>query len=233
MKKKGTMDLKAMVGGDMLGLLNQEDFIWVTHFNSESTKNFYSDFMAMESDPSVAAIPIYIASYGGQVYSLIGMRDLIKSSTKPVATICTGMAMSCGASLLAAGTKGMRFISPDSRVMIHEVASMNFGKSTDIQNDAKHTKELNDLMFGNLAKDCGISLEKLKKTIKDGGNVDLFLTAKEALQFGLVDQIAIPRTLEQPSRTHLIVHDEEDTVQGQLGVKKEKVRKVPLKLKKK
>jgi ATP-dependent Clp protease protease subunit len=191
--------------GSLLGVGKKNDFLWVTSFTPESTPRFFANFMDMESDPAVAVIPIYISSYGGQVYSLTAMRDLIKSSTKPVATICVGMSMSCGASLLASGTKGMRFASPDSRIMIHEVSSVEYGKTNDIIHGAVHTKELNELMLGNLAKDCNIPVSRLKKMMKDRSNADMYLTADEALKMGLVDAIAIPRMLHETDRIHLVI----------------------------
>lgn len=167
--------------------------VWVTEFNTESIRNFYDDFVDTESDPNIQIIPVFINSYGGQVYSLIAKRDLIKSSNKPVATVCLGKAMSCGASLLAAGTKGFRFASPDSRILIHQVSSMSLGKASDIKEDAVQIQSLNDMMLRNLAEDIGVPVQKLKKEIRDRDNADWTLTAKEAKKWGIIDHIGIPR----------------------------------------
>jgi ATP-dependent Clp endopeptidase proteolytic subunit ClpP len=190
---------------NFIGMIKRHSFLWVTDFDVKASEEFYKNFMEMESDPTVQMIPVYINSYGGNVYSLTSIRDLIKSSSKPVATICVGMAMSAGAWLLCAGTKGARFASPNSRIMIHEVSSASWGKNSDLQNDAKLTKELNDMLFANIAEDCGISISKLKSMIKDNNNADLYLTAQQAKKIGMIDEIVIPRTYHQHESTHIAV----------------------------
>src|SRR5574343_416254 len=91
--------------------------IWVTKFTDASLVHFYEKFSKLESDPSVGVILIYISSYGGSAHNMSAMRDLIKSSSKPVATVCIGKAFSSGAMLLAAGTKGLRFITESGQIM--------------------------------------------------------------------------------------------------------------------
>src|SRR5690554_4690500 len=102
---------KIRLGLELKKLLKSDDNhnIWVTNFDTESVTDFYEKFVEWEANPLVETIPVYINSYGGQVFSLVAKRDLIKTSVKPVSTIAVGKAMSCGASLLAAGTKGYRF----------------------------------------------------------------------------------------------------------------------------
>jgi ATP-dependent Clp protease protease subunit len=180
--------------------------VWVTDFNTDSIKKFYEDFVDIEADPYVQAIPIFINSYGGQVYSLIAKRDLIKTSSKPVCTICLGKAMSCGASLLASGTKGWRFASPDSRILIHQVSSMTLGKASDIKEDAAQVQALNEMMLRNLAEDTGNSVEKLKKEIKNRDNADWTMTSEEAKKWGIIDQIGVPRHVYQQAGTELALY---------------------------
>ena len=81
-------------------------FIYVTDFDDETVKDFYVKFTSLEFDTKVKIIPIIINSYGGQVYSLLAMLDMISSSKKTICTVATGKAMSCGSILLAAGTPG-------------------------------------------------------------------------------------------------------------------------------
>lgn len=182
---------------------NKPSSVWVTDFNTESIKRFYEDFVEIEQSPITDMVPIFINSYGGQVYSLIAKRDIVKSSEKPVATICLGKAMSCGASLLAAGSKGLRFASPDSRILIHQVSSMTLGKASDIKEDAAQVQALNEMMLENLASDMGIAVSKLKGEIKRRDNADWTLTAKEALKWGLIDHIGVPRHVYPMASTTL------------------------------
>jgi ATP-dependent Clp protease protease subunit len=185
--------------------INKPRSVWVTDFNTDSIRKFYDDFVDIEADPIIEIVPIFINSYGGQVYSLIAKRDLIKSSNKPVATICLGKAMSCGASLLAAGTKGLRFASPDSRILIHQISSMTLGKASDIKEDAAQIQALNEMMLKNLSEDTGMSVGKLKREIKNRDNADWTLSAEEAKKWGLIDHIGVPRHIYRHMQTALSV----------------------------
>lgn len=179
--------------------------VWVTEFNTASVQQFYDDFVDIEMNPLVEIIPVFVNSYGGQVYSLIAKRDIIKSSQKTVATICMGKAMSCGASLLAAGTKGLRFATPDSRILIHQVSSVSVGKAADIKEDAAQTHALNEMMLKNLAEDTGTSVSKLKQEIRNRDNADWVLTSQEAKKIGLIDHIDVPRHVYPQIQTALAV----------------------------
>jgi ATP-dependent Clp endopeptidase proteolytic subunit ClpP len=172
---------------------DEESNIWVTEFDQDSVQEFYEKFMQWEANPMITTIPIYINSPGGVVYALTAKRDLIKTSVKPVSTIAVGAAMSCGASLLASGTKGARFASPDTRILIHQVSNMHRGKTSDIIEDARQTQSLNEMMLRNLAEDTGNSVAKFKNEIKNRENTDWTMTAEEALKWKLIDGIGIPR----------------------------------------
>lgn len=190
----------------ILGAIGKdENYIWVTNFDDQALKDFYHKFEELEANPSVGVIPVVISSYGGEVYSMIGMRDLIKSSKKAVMTVVLGKAMSCGAVLAAAGTKGMRFISPESELMIHEASAGAYGKTSDIKNEAHSIDLLNDKMLGYLAKDSGMSLQKLKKHMNQKNNTDWYLTAKDAVKLGFADEVAIPRLFMEPPRVGIMV----------------------------
>lgn len=188
-----------------LSMGKEESYIWVTNFDDQSLKEFYHKFEELESNPNIAIISVIISSYGGEVYSMIAMRDLMKSSKKPVMTVVLGKAMSCGAVLAAAGTKGMRFISPESEFMIHEASSSTYGKTSDIKNEAQSLDLLNDKMLGFLAKDSGNSLEKLKKHMNTKNNTDWYLSAKDAVRMGFVDEIAIPRMFMEPPKVGIMI----------------------------
>jgi ATP-dependent Clp protease, protease subunit len=173
-------------------------YIFVTKFDEESVSKFYEQFLRMSSNPQTTVIPIVISSFGGQIHSLLPMIDIIKASKKPVATIALGKAMSCGAFLLAAGTEGYRYAAPNADIMIHEVSGTTWDKSTNIQNDAKHIKYLNDLLFKFMAewsgkKDSKFFLNKLKQK----SNIDWYLTAIECKKLGLIDHICVPNLIKR------------------------------------
>ena len=183
---------------------SDKQFIWVDKFDEDSTESFFQEFLTLEKNPAINIIPIFISSYGGEVFSLIAMRDLIKSSMKPVATIAIGKAMSCGVCLLAAGTKGCRFASADSMIMIHQISSRTGGKTSDIIEDAAMLAALNNKVFTNLAKDTGKPLKNIEKTINSKNNADWSLTVEEAKKWGIIDHIAIPRMGQETQATNLI-----------------------------
>ena len=172
--------------------LKEIPYLVVTEFNDAHFKQFYKDFNTLHADPRVDIIPIVITSFGGQVHTLLAMFDLIESSDKPVATIGTGKAMSCGAFLLAAGTPGFRFCGPNSEVMLHEVSAMEYGKANDIKHGSDNLQAMNKRMFALLGKQCGKSADFFLKRIMERGNADWFFGAAEAKELGLVDHVAMP-----------------------------------------
>lgn len=181
-----------------------ESSIWVTEFDDGALKKFSSQFFKLEADPEIEIIPIFICSFGGSVYNCLAMRDLIKSSNKKVATIAVGKAMSAGAALLAAGTKGMRFSSPNTTIMIHEVSSGAWGKNSEIQVSAQETERVNELMLMHLSGDAGKSVEIFKKKFIKLKNADWFLTSEEALKLGIIDGIQTPRVIQELATKGLV-----------------------------
>lgn len=176
---------------------NESKSIWVNEFTSIDLKDFYNKFAELENDRLVDIIPVFIDSFGGSAFSLLAMRDIIKASSKPVATICLGKAMSAGALLLAAGTRGYRFVSPDSQIMIHEVGSATFGKYTDMAADLENTKKLDKKIFENLAQDTGINVKRFLDEMHKRGNADWYLAASDAKKWGLVDFISVPKIVNR------------------------------------
>lgn len=174
-------------------------FIWVTEFNSQSLLSFYRKFSQLENDPSVGIIPIVVDSYGGEVYALNGMISLIKTSKKKVMTMTMSKAKSCGLSLLAAGSKGLRFISPYAEVLYHEASYFaGHEKVTDHEASAAVGRRLSDKLLNQLAADSGTPIEKLKAMVKEAGNADLQFTAEQALQLGFADHIGMPSISIEP-----------------------------------
>lgn len=186
------------------------DFIWVTKFDDDAIKNFYQEFVRLESDPDISIIPIIISSYGGDTHHCLAMRDLIKSSSKSVATVGFGVAMSSGGMLLAAGTKGYRFASPDAGILVHEVAtSMSWSKTNDFVVEVKYLDYLNNLVMQRLAEDSGRTAADFLNKLHSLKNADWTMNAKEAKQWGLIDHIGVPRPHSRSAISGLIVPNQD------------------------
>lgn len=187
--------------------------IWVTEFTTESVATFFQQFSELH-DSEVPVITVYIDSYGGELHSLNAMRDIIKSSQKPVCTIAVGKAMSCGALLLASGTKGYRFAAPNSSIMIHYAHWLQMGNNEDQQYTLEVMKKLTENVYDNFAKDTGMSKAKMKQKLKEISDRDWYLTATEAQAEGLVDLIGFPNLMISKFATaELVMGKEEEVIQ--------------------
>ena len=120
------------------------------------------------------------------------MMDRISACKKTVATIATGKAMSCGSVLLSCGSEGMRFISPNATVMIHDVSSWAVGKVEEVKTSAEESERLNKLIFETMAKNCGHKSKYFLNLIHDKSHADWFLTAEETVKHNLANHIRVP-----------------------------------------
>jgi ATP-dependent Clp endopeptidase proteolytic subunit ClpP len=165
--------------------------IRVTNFNTTSVKTFILDMMrAHETRQPV--IPIICDSYGGEVYSLLAMVDIINNARVPVATIIEGKAMSCGAVLASCGTKGYRYMTDNATMMIHDVASGSFGKISELQVKVDEANRLNKIAFDLLDKNAGKKKGYFLNILKDKSRADWFLSPKDAKKHGLIDKVGLP-----------------------------------------
>ena len=181
-----------------ISTLDDLPFVYVTEFNDAAVKDFYININKLESDPGVKIIPIMINSYGGAVYSLLAMLDILSSTTKPVCTVAMGKAMSCGSVLLAAGTPGYRYVGKNAHIMIHEVSTFSYGKKTEVKSDLKNTEKLNDILLQKLAEFCKKKDKKFfHKEIKKRVNLDWFLNGSECKKLGLIDVVGMPRFIKK------------------------------------
>lgn len=130
-------------------------------------------------------ISIYINSPGGSVTAGMAIYDTINFIKSDVSTICIGMAASMGAFLLSSGTKGKRYCLPNSEVMIHQPLGGAQGQATEIKIAAERILKLKDKLNRMLSKNTGKDL----KTIEKDTERDYFLSAEEALNYGLIDKI--------------------------------------------
>ena len=144
-------------------------------------------FLEME-DPD-KEINLYINSPGGSVTAGMAIYDTMQYLLCPVSTLCIGMAASMGAFLLTAGAKGMRRILPNAEVMIHQPLGGAQGQATDIAIHAEYIMKIKKKLNTILAQRTGQPLEKVESDTER----DHFLSAEEALAYGIVDEIVAPR----------------------------------------
>lgn len=179
-------------------------YIWVNSFDDEDVEKFYQHFYALEFFSDANEITIFVNSFGGQFHNYLAMRSLIKQASKPIATVAIGKAMSCGALLVAAGSEGYRFATPESDIMIHEVSlDETGGKNTEFQNTAKMLNSLNKKMLKHLGEDTKLDPVEWEEKIKSQNNTDLFLTPTQAKKYGVVDHIGMPAFCFLPTTTLL------------------------------
>ncbi|MDD5120234.1 MAG: ATP-dependent Clp endopeptidase proteolytic subunit ClpP [Candidatus Omnitrophica bacterium] len=143
-------------------------------------------FMQMEDKDK--DINVYINSPGGSVTAGLAIYDTMQFIKCDVATYCVGQAASMGALLLAAGTKGKRFVLPNSRVMIHQPWGGVQGAASDISIQAKEILKLRDRINEILAHHTGQNLDKIQKDT----DRDYFMSAQESKEYGLIDEVILP-----------------------------------------
>ncbi len=175
-------------------LMPPPNYIRVSKFDEESYKEF-SQKTVEAAAFNHPILPIIIDSYGGSVYALFGMMDIIAASKIPVLTLVQTKAMSCGAMLLASGTKGYRYASPSATILIHQIATGDHGKLTDMQNTVDEAKRLNEMGMERLDIATGKKKGFWKKMMKENENKDLYFSAKEAQKIGLVDHLKTPELI--------------------------------------
>lgn len=147
-----------------------------------------AQLLFLDSQDQKQDIKLYINTPGGMVTSGMAIYDTIQHVKSDVATICVGIAASMGAVLLAAGTHGKRFILPNAEVMIHQIMGGAEGQATDIKIRAEHILRIRDRLNKILAKHTGQELAKIEKDT----DRDYFMSAEEALKYGIVDKVIKP-----------------------------------------
>ena len=165
--------------------------ILVNEFTEFGVKSFKSDFDELKNS-NMPIIPVIIDSFGGEVYSLLAMIDIILTSDRPVATIALGKAMSCGSLLLACGTPGYRFVGPNATIMVHDVATISIGKIEELKADVGEGERLNNRIFAMLDDRCGKSRGYFQKIIAQKKHANWYLDSQETLKHGLADHVGLP-----------------------------------------
>ena len=175
---------------DIYSCLLEHRIIRVTgEINQESADLITSQLLYLEAENSNADIFMYINSPGGEVLSGLGIYDTMQYIKPDVTTICVGMAASMGSLLLTAGTKGKRYIFPNCQVMIHQPSGSMQGKESDIQKAAAHISLLKQRLYKIYQQHTGQTIQKLTVDM----DRDNWLTAEDALKYGLVDKIISKR----------------------------------------
>ena len=144
-----------------------------------------AQLLFLETDNPDADINLYINSPGGSVTAGMAIFDTMNYIKCPVRTVCVGLAASMGAFLLMAGEKGKRLALPNSEVMIHQPLGGMQGQATDMQIAADHIQRTKDRLNSILAANTGKSIEEIAKDT----DRDNWLTAQQALEYGLVDKV--------------------------------------------
>jgi ATP-dependent Clp protease protease subunit len=148
-----------------------------------------AQLLFLQSADAKRDIQIYLNSPGGSVYAGLGIYDTMQFIEPDVATICTGMAASMGAVLMCAGAKGKRSALTHSRVMIHQPLGGAQGQASDIEITAREIQKLKKELYDIIAKHSGKDYE----TVWKDSDRDYWMTAQEAKDYGMVDEILAPR----------------------------------------
>lgn len=144
-----------------------------------------AQLLFLESTDPSKDIQIYLNSPGGSVYAGLGIYDTMQYISSDVATICTGMAASMAAVLLTAGQKGKRTALPHSRVMIHQPMGGAEGQASDIEITTREILKLRDELYEIVATHSGNPIDRIRKD----SDRDHWMTAQEALDYGMIDEI--------------------------------------------
>lgn len=153
-----------------------------------------AQFLFLESEDPEKDIHFYINSPGGSVTAGLGIYDTMQYIKPEVSTLCLGQAASMAAWLLAAGGKGKRFALPHARIMIHQPLGGVQGQAADIDIQAKEILRIREQMNNILVKHTGQSIKKIEKDT----DRDMFMTGKQAVEYGLIDEVIFNRPAKRP-----------------------------------
>ena len=148
-----------------------------------------AQLLFLEAENPKKEIALYINSPGGVVTSGMAIYDTMQFIKPAVSTLCIGQAASMGSLLLAAGHKDMRFATPNARIMVHQPSGGFQGQASDIERHAKDILKMKRKLNEVYVKHCGRTYEEVEQTL----DRDHFMTADEAKEFGLVDQVITTR----------------------------------------
>lgn len=177
-------------------LIKEPVVIRLTKFNEEGNKEF-SKQLSEAHNTGQPVVPVIVDSYGGQVYTMLGIISEMQNSELPIATIIKSKAMSAGAMIFCMGTEGYRFMAPHATLMIHEVFSFGMGKVKEIKASAAETERLNDYAFKLIATHLGKEPDFFLKKIHEESHADWYLDAQKAKEIGLSNHTRIPKLITE------------------------------------
>ncbi len=180
----------SVIGYDIYSRLLKDRIIFVGgyegEFTTDSANTLIAQLLYLDSDDSSKDINLYINSPGGMVTAGLAVYDTMQFIKSPITTICMGMAMSFGAVILAAGSKGKRYALPNSRIMIHQplVGGIS-GQATDIIVEAKEMAHTRKILEEIMAKHTGQTFAKVSTDMER----NYYMSADEAKTYGIIDEV--------------------------------------------
>lgn len=171
---------------DIYSRLLEERIVFLgTGINDDVANSVIAQLLFLEKQDPKKDVIFYVNSPGGQVTSTMAMYDTMQLIAPDVSTVCLGMAASGGAIILMGGEKGKRFALPHSEIMIHQPLGGTEGQATDIAIHAEHIIKTKNILNELIAKHSGQKVQKVKEDTER----DKFMSAHEALEYGLIDKI--------------------------------------------
>lgn len=160
--------------------------------NDQVANSVIAQLLFLENENSKKDIVMYIQSPGGHVTAGMAIYDTMQYIKPDVVTVCIGMAASMGAILLTGGAKGKRYALPNAEILIHQPLGGVEGQAADIKIHAEHIVQMRDRLNKIISKHTGTSLKQVERDT----DRDRFMTAEEALEYGLIDKIIEKRPVE-------------------------------------
>ena len=170
-------------------LLKERVIFLVGPVNDQMANLIVAQMLFLESENPDKDISLYINSPGGSVSAGLAILDTMNFIKPDVSTLCTGLAVSMGAFLLAAGARGKRFSLPNSRVMIHQPSGGSQGMASDIEIQAKEILYLRERLARIMSDNTGQSIEQIHRDT----DRDRFMSAEESVEYGLIDKVLTHR----------------------------------------
>ncbi|OVE76664.1 ATP-dependent Clp protease proteolytic subunit [bacterium F11] len=190
----------AVVGYDIYSRLLKDRIIFVGGFGgavtTDSANLIIAQLLYLEAEDPEKEINLYINSPGGMVTAGLAVYDTMQYIRSPITTICMGMAMSFGAVLLTAGSKGHRYCLPNSRIMIHQPLLAGgglSGQATDIKIETKELIKTKERLSEIMAKHTGKKLDKVQSDMER----NYYMSSEEALEYGIIDEVINPRKIRE------------------------------------
>ncbi|HEY7850509.1 MAG TPA: ATP-dependent Clp endopeptidase proteolytic subunit ClpP [Ktedonobacterales bacterium] len=176
-------------GMDIYSRLLKERIIFIgTPIDDHVANLVVAQLLFLQSEDATKDISMYINSPGGSIYAGLAIYDTMQYIKPDVATFCMGMAMSMGAVILAAGGKGKRYALPHSTILIHQPLGGAEGQAADIEITAREILRLRDALYEILSKHTGQTTD----VIKHDSDRNYYLSAQDAVTYGLIDEILAP-----------------------------------------